>query len=54
MMEMKIENTEYRDKDRGNGVCKCEYRDLPAYEESSSSNMALNASFAFLAFVLPL
>ena len=50
---MKNENTEYRDKDRGNGVCKCEYRNLPAYEESSS-NLAVNASFDLLAFVMPL
>ena len=50
---MKNENTKYRDKDSENGVCKCEYTNLPAYEESSS-NLAMNASFDFLAFVLPL
>ena len=51
MMRIKDQNTEYRDKDRVNGVCEGEYRDLPAYEESSS-NMAMNASFDFLGRVL--
>ena len=50
---MKNENAKYRDNDSENGGFKCEYTDLPAYEESSS-NMALNASFFFFADVLPL
>ena len=52
-MGIKDQNTEYRDKDRVNGVYEGEYRDLPEYEESSSK-MALNASFDVLARVLPL
>ena len=48
MMRIEDQNTEYRDKDRVNRVYESEYRDLPAYEESSSK-MALKSSFDFLA-----